>query len=513
MMHDKIRHTTFVLAVSLALVGLTYGLATLSGSLALHASAWLTLVHALGAFGAGHGLGASRWRGQRRPIIEVMIILLLSGFVIALIYDIFRDVTTIGGPQALSDVWLVTIVTLLLIALLYFLAHAPEGVGQNTLSAAFMAHRRAIHRELFAAILVLLSLIGTWLGLPALDRLFAIVMAFFIFVAGWDMTRLILYRLRHEESDRAAERRMARARRQATLGMVLVAWVLVLVVFLGGIYTLQPGEHGVIRRFGRVVADVSSGLHYRLPLIDQLDRIALDQVRQVETGSALVLTGDTNLIELNLRVHYHIADAVAFRFQVNGLDTLISRMAEAVIRQVVATQGVDELLTTGRNAILAQTLEQLRDLTEQHHTGIRVTNVQLPLVIPPGTVAAAFRDVASAREDTNTATHEALAFRNEILPVARGEAEEIVQTARAEKQRKIDLASGEAERFLKQLHAYREAPQITRTRLYLEALERVLPVSREFIIDPSIRRHTTDLWFTNRQHPRQRSNQSSGNDQ
>ena len=497
-MRDKTRHLAFVLATGLGLAGLKYGLAALSGSLALQASTWLTLVHALGAFRIGHGLGTGRWLARRRPSIEVGIVLLLAGFIFAFAYDIFRDVTAVGEPLALRYFWLVTVVILLVIALLYGIARAAQ-------STALMSHQQQVHRELFAAILVLLSLIGTWLGLHTLDRLFAIAMGIFVFAAGWDETRLMLYELNHDTSDRADDKRMARARQQATLGTVLVAWVLVVVVFLGGLYTLQPGEHGVIRRFGRVVADVGSGLHYRLPLVDRLDRVALDQVRQVETGSALVLTGDTNLIELNLRVHYHITDAVAFRFQVNDLDTLISRMAEVVIRQVVATQGVDELLTTGRNAILAQTLEQLRDLTEQHHTGIRVTNVQLPLVIPPGTVAAAFRDVASAREDTNTAIHEALAFRNEILPVARGEAEEIVQTARAEKQRKIDLASGEAERFLKQLHAYREAPQITRTRLYLEALERVLPAGRKFIIDPSIRRQTTDLWFTNRQRPKQPS--------
>ncbi len=176
----------------------------------------------------------------------------------------------------------------------------------------------------------------------------------------------------------------------------------------------------------------------------------------------------------------------------------------------MAGRGGDELLTTGRVAILERILAQTQTLLDEHNVGIRVTNVQLLLVSPPFTVAEAFRDVASAREDKNTYINEAWAYRNEIVPVARGEAEKAVQMAQAERQRKIDVATGEADRFLKQLQAYRDAPQVTRTRLYLEALERVLPVVNKFILDPSIQIDTTDLWFTNGQSTDQQSSQSSG---
>jgi membrane protease subunit HflK len=163
----------------------------------------------------------------------------------------------------------------------------------------------------------------------------------------------------------------------------------------------------------------------------------------------------------------------------------------------VAEREVDELLTTGRDAILTQIETRAQALLDEHDVGVRVTNVQLLAVNPPAEVAEAFRDVASAREDKNTYINEAWAYRNEIVPVARGEAEKTLKAARAEKQRKIDVATGEADRFAKQWLAYQDAPDVTRTRLYLEALEQVLPTVTKFILDPSIQTDTTDLWFTN----------------
>jgi membrane protease subunit HflK len=270
---------------------------------------------------------------------------------------------------------------------------------------------------------------------------------------------------------------------------------------LSGFYTIQPGERGVVRRFGRVTAIAGPGLHFRLPVVDALDRVAMDQIRQVQTGTALMLTGDTNLIEVALSVHYNVTGAVDYLFNVGQPEQLVAQEARAAIRQAVAERDVDELLTTGRDAILAQTLAQTQALLDEHQAGIRVTNVQLLAVSPPPEVAEAFRDVASAREDKNTYINEAEAYRNEIVPVARGEAEKTLQVAQAEKQRKTDVAVGEADRFVKQLLAYRDAPQITRTRLYVETMERILPTVNKFVLDPSIQTDTTDLWFTNEQKP------------
>lgn len=279
----------------------------------------------------------------------------------------------------------------------------------------------------------------------------------------------------------------------------LVIGAALALTLLSGFYAIQLGERGVVRRFGRVVAEVGPGLYYRLPLIDQVDRVAMEEVRQAQTGKALMLTGDTNLIEVNLSVHYNVTDAVNFLFNANQPEQLVARAAEAAIRQTVAERGVDELLTTGREAILAQTMAQTQATLDAYQAGIQVANVQLLAVSPPAEVSAAFLDVASAREDKNTYINEALAYSNEIVPVARGDAEKMLQAAQAEKQRRMDVATGEADRFAKRLLAYRDAPEITRTRLYLEALERTLPVVKKFILDPSIQMETTDLWFSNGQ--------------
>ena len=234
-----------------------------------------------------------------------------------------------------------------------------------------------------------------------------------------------------------------------------------------------------------------------MPLIDRLDRVAVDQVRQVYTGQSLLLTGDTNLIEVSLSVQYTIADPEAYLFNIRLPDQLVTREAEAAIRQAVAGRGVDDLLTTGRTAILEQTRSRTQELLDEHNTGLRITDVQLLAVSPPTEVAPSFLDVASAHEDKNTFINEALAYRGEVVPTARGEAARIGQAAQAEKQRKIDLANGEATRFVDKLVAYQAAPEVTRTRLYLEALEQVLPNIKKFIVDPTVQTDSTELWLAN----------------
>jgi membrane protease subunit HflK len=153
--------------------------------------------------------------------------------------------------------------------------------------------------------------------------------------------------------------------------------------------------------------------------------------------------------------------------------------------------------TTGRGEINNQAKNLTQALVDEHQAGLKIVNVQLLAVNPPSSVADAFRDVSSAREDRSTYINEAMAYRNEVIPSARGQAVGIIETARAEKTRKIDFAIGEAAGFESQLAAYLVAPGVTRTRLYLETLERVLPSVNKFIIDPTVRTDGTELWLTN----------------
>jgi len=514
-MNRKEKTILVTIVANLVLVGLKYGLAALSGSLALRASAWHSMGDVFVSLFVLVGLFASRWEEARRRsrinVIENLVALIVSGFIFYVAYDIFREVMVGGERPDLRYLWPVTVAALLTITITYFTARYKEYVGRATDSPSLIAGGYHSRMDLYASVLVVVSLAASALGLGALDRLAVVVVIIFVIFAGWEIASSALRALLSGGVLHLEEESITHVRQHTRRFVRFAAGMLVLLVFLSGFYTIQPGERGVVRRFGRVVADPSTGLragvgpglHYRLPLVDRLDRVAMDQVRQAQTGTALMLTGDTNLIEVNLNVHYNVTDAVAYLFSVGQPEQLVTRAAEAAIRQAVAERGVDDLLTTGRDTILAQALARTQALLDEHDVGIRVTNVQLLAVNPPAEVAEAFRDVASAREDKNTYINEAWAYRNEIVPVARGNAEKTLQAAQAEKQRKIDVATGEADRFVKQLLAYRDAPQVTRTRLYLEALERVLPSANKFILDPSVQTGTTDLWFTNGQNTEQ----------
>jgi len=501
-MNRKEKTILVTIVADLLLVGLKYGLAALSGSLAMRASAWHSMGDVFVSVFVLAGLFASRWEARRRGqvgVIENVVALVVSGLIFYVAYDIFREVVVGAERPDLRYLWPVTVASLLTIAITYFTARYKEYVVRATHSPSLIASGYHSRMDLYASVLVVVSLAAAALGLEALDQLAAIIIIVFIILSGWEIASSALRALLSGGILQLEEEDLAHVRHHTRQLVRFAVAALVLFTLLSGFYTIQPGEQGVVRRFGQVIAAVEPGLHYRLPLVDQVDRVALDQVRQTQTGTALMLTGDTNLIEVNLSVHYSVTDAVAFLFNVNQPEQLVARTAEAAIRQTVAERRVDELLTTGRDKILAQTLAQTQALLDGQKAGIRVDNVQLLAVNPPADVAEAFRDVASAREDKNTYINEALAYSNEIVPVARGDAEKTLQAAQAEKQRRMDVAAGEADRFVKQLLAYQDTPQVTRTRLYLESLERALPAVHKFILDPSVQAGTTDLWFSNGQ--------------
>lgn len=501
-MNRKEKTILVTIGANLILVGLKYGLAALSGSLALRASAWHSMGDVFVALFVLAGLFASRWEAKRRSqigLIENVVALIVSGFIFYIAYDIFREVV-IGDEQPdLRYMWPVTIASLLTVAITYFIARYKEYVGRETGSVSLIASGYHSRMDLYASVLVVISLAATALGLGTLDRIAAVVVILFVIMAGWEIASSALQALLRGGVLQIEEESVAHVRHHTRRFAYFAAGVMLLFILLSGFYVIQLGQRGVVRRFGQVVADVGPGLYYRLPFIDQVDRVAVDEVRQVYTGTALLLTGDTNLIEVSLSVQYNVTNPVAFLFNVSQPEQLVTREAEAALRETVAQRGVDELLTTGRTAILQQTLAQTQALLDEHQAGLRVTDVQLLAVTPPADVAESFRDVASAREDKDTFINEALAYQNEVVPTARGQAAQTIQTAQAEKQRKIDLATGESTRFVQKLGAYNLAPEVTRTRLYLEALEQVLPDIKKFIVDPTVETDSTELWLTNGQ--------------
>ncbi len=170
-------------------------------------------------------------------------------------------------------------------------------------------------------------------------------------------------------------------------------------------------------------------------------------------------------------------------------------MAEAAVRQVIAEESVDDVLTVDKALIQSRAAGIAQVTLDAYETGLRIVDVQLLESNPPEAVADAFRDVASAREDKQTVVNEALAYQNEVIPAARGAASQTVYAARAYSAQKVEAATGEAARFSAQQVAYAGQPAITYIRLYLEAVEYVLPGVRKFLVDPTVTLQTTDLWF------------------
>jgi Cu+-exporting ATPase len=288
------------------------------------------------------------------------------------------------------------------------------------------------------------------------------------------------------------------------------------VLVLNGFYTLGPDEEGVIERFGRKIAPFSMpGLHYKLPWpIERLTRIAAHRVRVVEIGfrsnsgaayaepsayewnvqhrggrfesrpeESFALTGDQNMIELNASVHYDVPHADAFLFRQLDGDATVRAAAESVIHGIASTTPLDALLTEGREAVEAQAQVELQRRLDRYESGVRVIRVKLEDVHPAGDVVDAFRDVSAAYEEKNRAINEAQGYRNEQIALARGTARALAESARAYALGRINRSDGGATRFASQEQAYRTAPGVTETRLYLETMEQVLPGKKKLIVD------------------------------
>lgn len=285
------------------------------------------------------------------------------------------------------------------------------------------------------------------------------------------------------------------------LGLPLIAMVFLL--WLGsGLYMVGPGEVGVILQFGRHVAVTQPGLNWRLPRPIQNHYIVdVRSVRSAEIGyrtvpaqgsrpsgvrrvpeEALMLTGDENIVEVQLFVQYIVQDPVKFLFRARNPEETLAATAEVALRSVVGRNTIDHTMTEGRVEVQAQVHEMLQQLLDGYETGLLATEVRLLAVDAPDQVRDAFHDVVRAWEDRERMTQEAEGYREDVIPRARGEAVELIRAAEAYRERRIRTAQGEADRFLQLLKEYKEAPDVTRERLYLETMERILPKAKTFIL-------------------------------
>lgn len=267
-----------------------------------------------------------------------------------------------------------------------------------------------------------------------------------------------------------------------------------------GFYIVDPGEHGVVRQFGRVVKKTSAGLNYRLPWpVQRADVVNVERIQRLEVGfrsdprrpgstqsvprEALMLTGDENIVDAQIIIQYRIKDPIPFLFRIQDPLGTLRAATEVALRSRVGNTTIDEVLTVGRVRVQEETREFLQQLMDTYESGLLVTEVKLQTVDAPDQVKDAFHDVVRAREDREKLINQARGYREDLIPKARGEAQEIIRAAEAYREERILKARGDAARFESVLAEYRKAPAVTRERLHLETLERVLPGVEKIVLD------------------------------
>jgi membrane protease subunit HflK len=260
-------------------------------------------------------------------------------------------------------------------------------------------------------------------------------------------------------------------------GILLVVWL------LSGIYIIQPAERGVVLRFGAYAYMTEPGPHWRIPYpIEDVVKVNVDEISSF-THKAAMLTQDENIVELELTVQSRIQDAADYLFQDQSPEKTLRDATETEVRKTIGASKLDFILTEGRGAIAVIIKDRVQNLMNQYKTGLEVTSVNMQPAKPPEQVKDSFDDAIKAREDKERLENKAEAYANEIVPQARGEAARMDADAKAYRDQVIASAEGESARFLSVLREYAKAPEVTRERLYLETMEKVLGETNKVLLD------------------------------
>ncbi|OXS28273.1 MAG: HflK protein [Desulfovibrio sp. MES5] len=286
-------------------------------------------------------------------------------------------------------------------------------------------------------------------------------------------------------------------------GFLLVGLGVVVLWLLSGIYIINPDEQGVVLRFGKYDRTEGPGPHYALPApIESVYKPQVTQVLRSEVGfrsvgqsatfqqgqvrtvpeEASMLTGDENIVNVQFSVQYKIDDPVQYLFNVSAPTALVRNAAEAAMREVIGNSQIDSAITDGKLKIQSEATQLLQTILNRYGAGIQVLAVQLQDVHPPQEVIDAFKDVASAREDKSRIINEAEAYRNELLPKARGQAAAMLNEAEAYQATRVRNAEGETARFDALSAEHSKAPKVTEQRLYYEAMEDILANADEKVL-------------------------------
>ena len=268
---------------------------------------------------------------------------------------------------------------------------------------------------------------------------------------------------------------------------------------LSGIFLVAPDQQAVVTTWGAVTSPrVLPGLHYALPWpIQQVYKLRVHQLRRTVIGGDVAdiplgrlqpaasefLSGDQNLLNVRVVVQYSVSDPRDYLFQAVDADRVVKAAVESELAHRLGHSAVDGIMTTEKVAIQNDVLLAAQKCLEDYHVGVSLSSVNIENVAPPPDAADAFRDVAGARADALRIVNEAQGYANDLLPRAHGEAEQMEQVAQAYREGKVNRAMGDAARFIAVAAEYAKAPEVTGTRVYVEAMEQILPKVRKLIVD------------------------------
>lgn len=280
--------------------------------------------------------------------------------------------------------------------------------------------------------------------------------------------------------------------------------IIALIIVLTSVKTVGPEEEGIVVQLGKYNRTLQPGLNFILPLgIETMYKIPVQRQLKQEFGfrtqeagtrstyssgdfstESLMLTGDLNLADVEWVVQYRIVDSYKFLFKVRDAEDALRDMSEAAMRKIIGDRTVNEVLTVGRQEVASTVEGLLQEMCNEYQNGIRIDQVVLQDVNPPVPVKPSFNAVNQAQQERETLINQAQSEYNRVIPRASGEAIETIELANAYALNRVNTARGESERFISVYDEYIRAPEVTRKRLYLETMERILPkIGNKIIVD------------------------------
>ncbi|MFP3014210.1 MAG: FtsH protease activity modulator HflK [Arsenophonus sp.] len=258
--------------------------------------------------------------------------------------------------------------------------------------------------------------------------------------------------------------------------------VIVFVWIASGFYTIKESDRGIVFRFGKYNHIVEPGLNWKLNFIEKTIPVNIETIREQVTNG-MMLTSDENVIQVEMNVQYRVTDPVQYLFNVTNPDNSLRQAIDSAVRGIIGQSEMEQVLTTKRTFIRDETQKELENMIKPYNMGITILDVNFQTARPPEAVKAAFDDVIAAREEEQKTIREAQAYRNEVLPLAKGNGQKLIEEATAYKSSVVLKAEGEVASFAKILPEYQSSPKITRERLYIETMERILGNTRKIVVN------------------------------